>query len=196
MEMKKLIFLVLSLIFLVGIVSAISSPKITKPLIRDFSGETASVFQPFLSILVDKETISLGETATFTIDLSTSSPDNDYTDGTYQVQYAGWIIADKDGNIIDSKDFTRIYGSFSDTVEFTPTAIGEYALVGLIIQYDQTYDTATSQWITSPEEIKVKEAKKISVIAPTPPTPPTPSIGQWILNIFNSIINWFKGLFS
>jgi len=194
--MKKLIFLVLSLIFLVGMVSAISSPKITKPSIRDFSGETASVFQPFLSILVDKETISLGETATFTIDLSTSSPDNDYTDGTYQVQYVGWIIVDKDGNIIDSKDFTRIYGSFSDTVKFTPTTTGEYALVGLIIQYDQTYDTATGQWITSPEEIKVKEAKKLSVIAPTPPTPPTPSIGQWIVNIWNSIINWFKGLFS
>lgn len=37
------------------------------------------------------------------------------------------------------------------------------------------------------------EEKK--VIEP-PPTPPTPSIGEWIANIWNSIIDWFRGLFS
>ena len=29
-----------------------------------------------------------------------------------------------------------------------------------------------------------------------PPEPPTPSFGEWITNIWNSIINWFKGLFG
>ena len=225
---------VLLVVSLMSFASAMTVPTTVKPHIRDFAyDETRVVFRPLLSILVDKETINLGESATFTISLTTTAPDSDYTDGTYQVQYAGWVFADKDGNMVKSKEFMRVYGSFSDTVIVTPTTIGEYALVGLIIQYDQTYDSTTSSWITSPEEVKVKGAKKLIVtkidvyrfqndvctktsiltterttndydtlaecqekIIGPPPTPQTPGIIGWLGNIWQSIIDWFSGLFG
>jgi len=194
--MKKLsvllgIFLV---VLMLGSVSAISKPTGIVPNIRDFAYDESRVaFRPVLSILVDKETIDLGDSATFTIDLTTTIPDSDYTDSDYQVQFAGWVFADKEGNMIKSKEFTKVEGSFSDTVTIKPTSVGEYALVGLIIQYDQTY-TATG-WTTSPEEVKVKEAKKLTVVTPAPPTPTTPEISTWA-KVWDSIVNFFKGLFS
>lgn len=193
---NKFMCLLLGILLVVSIMSfasAIQVPTTTKPQIRDFAyDETRVVFRPFLSIFVDRETINLGESTTFTISLTTTAPDSDYTDGTYQVQYAGWVFADKDGNMVKSKEFTRVYGSFSDTIVIRPTEAGEYALVGLIIQFDQTYDSATSSWITSPEEVKVKEAKKVTVITPEPPIPQVSPLSQFFINIWD----WIKGLFG
>ncbi len=197
--MKNKFMCLLGILLVVSLMaSVIAAPKPTlqRPNIRDFTDETRVVFRPFLSIFVDRETINLGESATFTINLTTTIPDSDYTDGTYQVQNFGAVWADKAGNIIESIEFRRVYGSYYDTVTITPTKTGEYALVALIIQYDQIYDTTTSQWITSPEEVLVKDARKLTVETPEPPTPPRPSFGEWFSNIWNSITDWFRGLFS
>ena len=169
MKNKFMFFLgILLVVSLMTSVIAVPKPTLQRPYIRNFAySESRVVFRPLLSIFVDKETINLGESATFTIDMTTTIPDNDYTDGFFQWQYFGAVWTDKDGNIIDSFEFKRIYGSYSDTFTITPTEIGEYALVGLIIQYDQTYDATTSSWITSPEEILVKDARKLTVIIPT-----------------------------
>jgi hypothetical protein len=187
---------ILLVITLMTSVMAVSKPLIQRYYIKDFVDETEVVFRPLLSILVDKETINLSESATFTIDLTTTAPDDDYLDGTYETQYAGWVFADDDGNVIKSQEFERAYGTFSDTVVVKPTELGEYALVGLIIQYDQTYDTTTSSWITSPEEVKVKEAKKLTVVTPAPPTPPRGPIIEWFANIWQSIVDWWNGIFG
>ena len=190
------VFLVTILVIsLMTFVMASPRPTIPRPHMVDFTEETEVAFRPLLSLLIDKETINIGESATFTIDLTTTVPDDDYTDGTYQVQYAGWVFADKDGKVIKSKEFVRIYGSFSDTVVVQPSG-GEYALVGLIIQYDQTYDSSTSQWITSPEVVKVKESSKLTVTTPQPPTIPKPGILGWIENAWSSIKDWFSVLFG
>lgn len=192
---NKFLFLFVILLFVsLPLVMAVPKP-VPRPQIKDFSYETRNVFIPLLNIFVDKETIKFGESATFIINLTTAIPDNDYSDGLYSVQYAGWIFSDKEGNIIDSKEFTRVYGSFSDVVIVKPIA-GEYVLIGLIIQYDQTYDLATNSWITSPEEVKIKEAKKLTVTSlPVPPIPSRPSIIEWLGNIFQSIMDWFSELF-
>ena len=193
---NKFICLFLGILLVVSIMSfasAIQVPTTTKPHIRDFAyDETRVVFRPFLSIFVDRETINLGESATFTISLTTTVPDSDYTDLDYSVQYAGWVFADKDGNVIKSKEFARVYGSFSDTIVVRPTEVGEYALVGLIIQYDQTYDSATSSWITNPEKVMVKEARKLTVTTPEPPIPQVSPLSQFFINIWY----WIKGLFG
>lgn len=198
--MKNKLMCLLSVLLVVSLmtsVTAVPKPVLQRPNIRDFAySESRVVFRPLLSIFVDREIINLGESATFTIDMTTTVPDSDYTDGFFQWQYFGAVWSDKAGNVVDSIEFRRIYGSYSDTVTITPTKTGEYALVALIIQYDQTYDTATSSWITSPEEILVKDARKLSVITPAPPTPSTPNVIEWIGNIFQSIIDWFSGLFG
>ena len=187
--------LLILLVGTIGTISAVPYPPLVKPNVRDFAyDETRVVFRP-LSILVDKETIKLGESATYTIDLTTTVPDSDYSDGSYQIQFFGGVFADKDGNVIESREFRRVYGSYSETFTVKPTKVGEYALVGIIIQYDQTYDSATSQWITSPEEILVKEAKKLTVSL-SPPPPVTPGIIAWFSNAWQSILDFFSGLFG
>ena len=197
--MKKILSMFVGFLLVITLMSsvmAISNPTINKPQLKNFYDETNVVFQPFLSVLVDKETINLGESTTFTLDLTTIIPDSDYSDGTLETQFAGWVFADEDGKVINSKEFSRIYqGSFSDTIVVKPMVAGEYALVGLIIQIDQTYDSVTSQWITSPEEVVVKEAQKLNVILPAPPIG-QPSIGNWIANIWGSVMDWFSGLFG
>jgi len=182
--MKKILSMFVGFLLVITLMSsvmAISNPTINKPQLKNFYDETNVVFQPFLSI---------------TLDLTTIIPDSDYSDGTLETQFAGWVFADEDGKVINSKEFSRIYqGSFSDTIVVKPMVAGEYALVGLIIQIDQTYDSVTSQWITSPEEVVVKEAQKLNVILPAPPIG-QPSIGNWIANIWGSVMDWFSGLFG
>lgn len=196
MNKKLAVIGILLFVSLMSFASAIQVPQISEPNINDFAyDETRVIFRP-LSIFVDRETINLGESATFTIDLSTEIPDSDYSDLDFQWQYAGWAFTDKDGNIIQSKEFERVYGNFSDVVTLKPQKAGEYAFVGLIIQYDQTYDSVTSQWTTSEEITKVKEAKKLNVITPGPPTPQTPGIVSWIGNFFSGIWDWINGLFG
>jgi len=182
------------LVMTMTIVTAVP-PKTTRPHIVDFSDETRFAFRPLLSILIDKETIDLGESATFTINLVTDI-DNDYSDGTYEVQWGGWLFTDKDGNIINSQEFERVYGSFSDTVTVKPTEVGEYALVGVILYREQTYDSVTRNWTTGPEEIKVKEAKKLTVETTEPPPPPTPGIVAWFTDLMSRAWVWFTGLFG
>lgn len=113
---------------------------------------------------------------TYQIDLSTDAPDTDWSDGTYQVQYGSWALVDKDGNIKQQGEWEEISdGKYTKSVTLmTPSDIGNFALVGLIDQFDMSYDYTTKTW-NSAETIVNKEAidlqTKYTVVAPSNPNP-------------------------
>jgi len=130
---------------------------------------------------------------TYQIDLSASIPDSDWSDGTYQIQYANWALVDSSGNIIQEGTWEKINGVYQKSVTITtPSNIGDFVLLGMITQFDMTFNNVIGQWETGEEYIVNKEAidlkTEYSIIEPEEPVP-----GGFI-RFITSIINWLKDL--
>jgi len=132
---------------------------------------------------------------TYQIDLSAPIPDSDWSDGTYQVQYANWALIDSSGNIIQEGTWEKINGKYQKSVTITtPSNIDDFALLGMITQFDITFNEATGQWTTSEERIVNKEAidLKTKYTIEEPEVPFAGGFGGFI----GTIINWLKGIWQ
>lgn len=200
MQKNKIFGIAGIFLFLMLCVSLVSA--IPRPEKLDISEENIAImqkqraFNSFLSIFTSEEKIYLGDSVSYNIQLATSMPDDDYSDGTYQQQFGGWVFINDDGDIFEEHEFERVYGLFEDEGEITPTEGGKYALVALIIQYDQTYNQATGEWETEPEETLIRESNRLDVTDLD--APPTPSIGifSYIGKLLAGFWSWFIGLFT
>ena len=155
--------------------------KPTPPKIEVFVNKIISFIRKLFSQIFVQQTI-IGDKivepntlATYQIDISTNIPDKNYSDGTYQVQYGAWALVDKDGNILKNSDWEEINGEYKKSVTITtPNNIGDYALIGLIEQFDMDYSYNNKVW-NSKESIANKEAinleTKYSIIEPEKPSP-------------------------
>jgi len=150
----------------------------------------------FLSqTMLGNTTIQPNSIQTYTINLTAPTPDNDWSDGNYQVQYANWALIDSNGNIKLQGNWEKINGIYNKQITITtPSNIGNYVLLGVITQYNMTYDYSLGIWNHAEEQLINKEAinlkSKYSIISPT-----NPSASGWN-NFLSSIINWFKNLFG
>ena len=132
---------------------------------------------------------------TYEIDLSATIPDSDWSDGTYEVQYANWALIDSSGNIKQQGNWEQVNGKYVKSVTITtPSDIGDYALLGMITQFNMTYDSSTGQWVTSEEQIINKEAIDLKTeYTIEEPEVPIPGGFQKFIQI---IIDFFKNLWS
>lgn len=132
---------------------------------------------------------------TYFIDMATEEPDNDWSDGSYQIQYGSWALIDKNENIKQEGQWEELdNGIYIKSVTITtPSEIGDYALVGLIDQFDMVYDYQTKQW-SSIETIVNKEAIDLkSEYTVEEPSKPVPSS---FTQLIQRIIEWIKDLFG
>jgi hypothetical protein len=136
---------------------------------------------------------TVGSMQTYTINITTTPPDSDYSDGSYQVQYGSWALIDNNGNIINKGSWEEVSGNYYKQVSLTiPSSPNNYVLVGLIYQYDMKYNSSTMKWEIVNQQVIQKEAMNLNARVIAPQKPPAPSFAD----IINSIINWLKGLFS
>jgi hypothetical protein len=136
---------------------------------------------------------TVGNMQTYTINITTTPPDSDYSDGSYQVQYGSWALLDKSGNMINKGDWEQINGSYYKQITLTiPSNPGDYIIVGLIYQYDMKFNTTTLKWDTVSEGVVSKEAMNLNAKVIAPPTPKPPDILQVLKNFWC----WFIGLFG
>jgi len=150
--------------------------------------------------IVGSKVVEPNTQETYQIDLSAPIPDSDWSDGSYEVQYANWVLLDKDGNIKQEGTWEKVSGKYTKSVTITtPANIGNFALVGVITQYDLTYDFPNKKWTTSEETIINKEAidleTKYSVVEPEVPIPSgfskfLTAIGTWLKSVWDWITWW------
>ena len=149
----------------------------------------------FTLSITGPQTIEPNTLATYKIDIPAPTPDSNYNDGTYQVQWANWALIDKNGNILKQGQWEKVNGRYYKTISITtPSSIGDYVLVGMITQFDMTFNFETGKWSSSEEKIINKEAIDLKTgYKITEPEVPIPSGFQ---KFINSIINFFKNLFG
>lgn len=156
------------------------------------------------SVTVDKKNLELGESAIFTINLTSDLSDLNYSDGFYSEHYIGWVFTNENGDVIESKQFEKINNTYLEIKTITPPEIGNYSLMAFIIEYNQSYNKQTEEWTTSPEIIKIQRGETISVTKtsipetpiPAPPIISSPNVISWFLGILQTIWDWFKSLFT
>jgi hypothetical protein len=152
-----------------------------------------AIFSWFKFEIYGEQYPTVGSAQTYTINITTAFPDSDYSDGTYQVQYGGWVLMDKNGNAIQKGDWEQINGSYCKQITLTiPSSPGDYVIVGLIYQYDMKFNPTTLKWEIVSEGVVAKEAMNLNakVIAPQTPKPPD------ILQVLRNFWCWFIGLFG
>jgi hypothetical protein len=136
---------------------------------------------------------TVGSVQTYTINITVTPPDSDYSDGSYQVQYGSWALLDKNGNIINKGDWEQINGSYYKQITLTiPSNPGDYVIVGLIYQYDMEFNTTTLKWDIVSEGVVSKEAMNLNAKVIAPPIPKPPDIWQVLKNFWC----WLIGLFG
>jgi hypothetical protein len=145
--------------------------------------------------IIGQASIQPNTQQTYTFNVSALTPDSDYSDGTYQVQYANWALTDKDGNIKQQGDWEQVNGNYLKSVTITtPSNIGNYVLLGVITQYDLTFNYDTGAWTNGEEKIVNKEAidltSKRSVTTPVNPT------AGGFSKFLSSLFSWIKGIFG
>ncbi len=153
-----------------------------------------SLFDWFIKyqIVGEKEPL-VGSLQTYTISVSATKPDSDFSDGSYQLQQANWALIDKAGAIKQQGEWEEVDGTYTKTVTITiPTEPARYVLIATIYQYDMVYDTTTKAWKITKEEVVAKEAYDIRSVPPAPPIKPPPSFGE----IIKKIVDWLKSLFG
>jgi hypothetical protein len=171
----------------------IPSKPVWENLVSKLLNWLKSLFSWFTYQIYGEQQPLVGSQQTYIINITTTPPDSDYSDGTYQIQYASWALLDRNGNIISKGDWEEVRGRYYKQVTLTiPPNPGNYVIVGIIYQYDMRYNPTTLSWSIVNEGIVAREAMDLNakIIAP-----PKPSLPQFT-NILSSIINWLKSLFS
>lgn len=130
--------------------------------------------------------------AKFTINLTTTAPDTNCDDGFCQKQYGKWAVVGPNRQIIAESEYAEVTdGKYNVDASFTtPSLLGKYVLLSLIVQTDSTYDSATQTWSSTPYAEKVKDVKSFRVTSTPSVTPP--SIGfnfvDWLTSIWDSLL--------
>jgi len=147
---------------------------------------------PFSSI-IGEAVVEPNTIHTYKISLTAPFPDDVWDDGNYQVQYANWVLVDKDQQIIQEGEWERVYGNYNKDVTITaPSKIDDFMLVAVITQYDMTF--VSGSWTSGEEQIMTKEAINLKTeYTVTIPSIPSPS---GFLNLINKFFDWLKNLFS
>lgn len=137
-----------------------------------------------------------GSTETYSISLTAPVPDSDYTDGSYQIQYASWALIDKDENIKQQGEWEKVQGSYQKQVTINvPSELNKFGIAGVIVQYDMQYNFSTKQWSITKEDIVAKEMLNVATKLPVPFNPPVPGWSK-IADWFKSFLDWLAGLFK
>ena len=147
--------------------------------------------------IVGEANVTKGQIYTYTINLVASVPDKDYTDGSYDTQYAYWVLMNSSKIVVAGETTglpVPVNGIFTKTVSVVIPSTGKYVLTAFITEIPSTYSGST--WTNGAETIIVKEAKDISSkITYTAPPVPIPSgfdyfktlLMSWITTIYS----WF-----
>jgi hypothetical protein len=152
-----------------------------------------SLFSFFIYQIYGEQQPLVGSQQTYTINITTTPPDSDYSDGSYQIQYASWALLDSSGKIISKGDWEEVRGTYYKQITITiPPTPQNYVITAIIYQYDMKYNPSTQKWDIVKEDVVAKEAISLNakVIAPPKPQPPS------IMDVINRIIDWLKNLFS
>ena len=177
-------------------------PNIQSPSsINVFIGKIISWISGIFSNIFTKQSI-VGATQvepntqeTYQIDLTAPASDTDYSDGTASWTWGNWALVDKDGNIKQEGTWEEVNGHYQKSVTLNvPSNPSNYALVGIVVKKDATYDYITKTWTYSDDIILTKEAidinSKYTVIAPENQMPSSLS------NLISQFFTWIKNLFG
>lgn len=147
-----------------------------------------------IQIITGKNVIEIDTLENYQIDISTNNPDSECSDGICQVQYANWGLMNSNNEIVQEGNWERVYGSYLKDISIEILQVGEYILFAVITQIDLNFDVSSGEWISSEEQILVKESININVqYSITEPTIPQPSGFESFLS---QIIDWLSNLWS
>lgn len=154
-----------------------------------------AIFPMFFSI-VGETTVTPGLSYSYDIALvAPSLPDSDYSDGFAEYQYANWALVDSSGNIVQEGVWEQVDGVYEKTVGVVmPANVSNHALIGVIYQYDLSYDFASGSWKTVSEAVVVKEGIDLQTSLPVP-EPPKPPL-DFFYDLLAGFWNWLIGLFG
>ncbi|MHC4397875.1 MAG: hypothetical protein ACYS1A_19700 [Planctomycetota bacterium] len=153
-----------------------------------------SIFNFFFSI-TGETVVQPGQTYVYTIAISAPVPDTDFTDGTMQYQYGNWALVNNNGLIVQEGEWESVEGTYAKEVSITvPQALGNHALIGVIHQYDLSFNFGTGEWETVREAVVAKEGIDLRTTLPAPqaPVPILSLLGDIIAGIWQ----WILGLFG
>lgn len=150
-----------------------------------------SIFQYFFTIVGATEVMP-GQTYSYDIMLSATAPDSDYSDGTVQYQYGNWALVNSSGAIIQEGSWEQVEGTYVKQVDITiPAVARNHALIGVIHQYDLSFNFVSGEWETTKEEVVAKEGIDLRTNLPAP-EPPTPIL-TLLSNIIGGLWSWILG---
>ena len=153
-----------------------------------------NIFDFFFSI-TGQTTVEPNTIQSYQINLLTSIPDSDYSDGTYQRDMSNWAMIDKNNNIIKEGTWEETFGDYSKNVTITvPSNPMNFAIIGLIYRYTMKY-TPGIGWETISEEIIAKEGLNVATKIPAPDDTPIPGF-QSLIKLISDFINWLINLFK
>ena len=177
----------------------ITEPPVVEPtglnsFLSEFLDWLKGLFSGMFLSITGEQNVAPNTQHIYNIDISTTAPDHDYSDGSYQTQYAYWALLKNDGTIIKGQTTgVEVNGSYKLNVTITtPLAIEDYALVSTITQIDSIYNLETNTWEHGEETIMVKEALDIQTKISAIDKPIATGFG----NLIDAFISWIKGLFG
>jgi len=147
--------------------------------------------------IVGEKVIEVGKNYTYQIELRVPPPDLNWSDGTYQVQYASWALIDKNKNIIQEGEWEEINGTYLKNITIkAPENVDDYLIIAMVTQFDMNYNTETKSWDTSEEKIILLESINLRTTKPTIITKPSKPSPKGIISWINSVLGWFSNLFN
>ena len=156
-----------------------------------------NIFSGTSESIIGAKNVLPNSVQTYQISLNTTTPDSNYSDGSYQVQYSNWALVNTNNTIVQQGEWETITnGIYNKNITITvPNDLSQNVLIAMIYEYDMNYNFTTSNWTTSSESIKVKEGINLKTGLPIPVNPNPISLNIFS-RIWDSIINFFKGLFG
>lgn len=129
---------------------------------------------------------------------SNVNPQSDYTLGNQTVLVAQTRVIDSSGNFVfTSPQVSLTTKNYFYSFSWTPTAVGKYVVVSVILEKHATFNRVTGQWgAWSNQTVTGQETLGVDITSIGAPATPTFDIGQFFSGIINGIVNFFKGLFG
>ena len=163
-----------------------------------FASLFVGVTQP-LSIVGGNEPIFVNQLYTADVSVTSSvEPDTVYSDGSVTYLAGQTTILDSSGNIVFSSPIEDLSTSnYVYGLEWTPTQIGDYAIVAAVLAKSSSFDYVTGQWSSYSDDEQVGLEKiGVSVQAITPPVEPIFNFVVFFGELWSGITSWFIGLFG
>lgn len=149
------------------------------------------------SIVGNNGNIVSGQQVSYTLDIQAPLEINQ--PGLRTWTYGKWGVIDSNNKVIINGTVDEVTnGLYSKQVTFNaPNNPGNYAVIGIITQINNTWDS-TNGWVQTPETFIKGEGINLVTQAPVyvGSAPQAKSFGETISAFFQNIINFFKGLFG